>query len=161
MFSGTRLMYSLSVSQQGPRFASRLNTRGVPYMALLATSSVSGLCFASSYIGRGELWGWLQNLVGVSNQVCPFIHREAMPLTCRSPQVAWLSIGVASYRFRKAWIQQGRSLDELKFQGARWTWRWGAPFVVSSFQLRGSRQLKGKQIVSVTFLIVGMIICRD
>lgn len=30
---------------------------------------VFAVCFGSSFIGSGELWGWLQNLVGVSNQV--------------------------------------------------------------------------------------------
>ena len=36
----------------------------------MLTSSVSALCFGSSFIGSGALWGWLQNIVGVSNQVC-------------------------------------------------------------------------------------------
>lgn len=44
-------------------------------------------------------------------------------------QIAWLSIGLASWRFRTAWVRQGRSLDELKFR-ASWTWPWGPPFVV-------------------------------
>lgn len=42
----------------------------MPLPALLGTSSVSALCFGSSFVGRGALWGWLQNFVGVSNQVC-------------------------------------------------------------------------------------------
>jgi hypothetical protein len=46
-----------------------------------------------------------------------------------SNQIAWFSIGIASWRFRKAWVIQGRSLDELKFR-AGWTWPWGPPFVV-------------------------------
>jgi len=79
--------------------------------SLLATSSIGLLCFGSSYIGNGVLWSWLQNLVGVSNQI------------------AWFSIGLASWRFRKAWVKQGRSLNDLKFRAA-WTWPWGPGFVV-------------------------------
>ena len=45
-------------------------------------------------------------------------------------QIAWLSIGLSSWRFRQAWIRQERPLDELKFR-ASWTWPWGPPFVVS------------------------------
>jgi len=86
---------------------------GVPLPALLATSSISVLCFGSSYIGSGQLWSWLQNIVGVSNQI------------------AWLSIGLASSRFRKAWVAQGRPFEELKFR-ARWTWPWGPYFVMIS-----------------------------
>ncbi|KDQ17035.1 hypothetical protein BOTBODRAFT_620064 [Botryobasidium botryosum FD-172 SS1] len=117
LFAGTRVLYALSVARQAPRIFSRTNANGVPWIALLATSSISGLCFGSSFIGTGELWGWLQNLVGVSNQI------------------AWLSIGLASWRFRRAWVLQGRSLNELKYR-ARWTWGggrapgWGPPFVV-------------------------------
>ena len=44
-------------------------------------------------------------------------------------KIAWLSIGIASWRFRAAWERQGRALAEMKFR-ARWTWPWGPPFVV-------------------------------
>ncbi|KAG6333853.1 hypothetical protein ID866_5241, partial [Astraeus odoratus] len=114
LFAGTRVLYGLSVVQprrHAPSIFSKTTSAGVPIFALLATSSVSVLCFASSYVGSGELWGWLQNIVGVSNQI------------------AWLSIGLASWRFRKAWIKQGRPIEELKFC-ARWTWPWGPYFVM-------------------------------
>ncbi|KZT43418.1 hypothetical protein SISSUDRAFT_978607 [Sistotremastrum suecicum HHB10207 ss-3] len=112
LFAGTRVLYSLSVAQHAPKFLARTNRHGVPYIALLCTASLSGICFGSSYIGTGVLWGWLQNIVGVSNQI------------------AWVSIGLASLQFRRAWKAQGRDLHELKFQGARWTWGWGPPFVI-------------------------------
>jgi amino acid transporter, AAT family len=70
MFSGTRVLYGLSVTAQAPRIFSWTTQNGVPLPALLLTSSVSVLCFGSSFIGSGALWGWLQNIVGVSNQVC-------------------------------------------------------------------------------------------
>ncbi|KAI0686852.1 amino acid permease-domain-containing protein [Cytidiella melzeri] len=114
LFAGTRVLYGLSVTRptaQAPRFFSWTTKSGIPLPALFATSSVSILCFGSSFIGSGELWGWLQNIVGVSNQI------------------AWVSIGLSSWRFRAAWIRQGRSLNELKFR-AGWTWPWGPPFVV-------------------------------
>lgn len=73
LFAGTRVLYGLSVvnpNPHAPRIFSRTTQGGVPLYALLATSSVSVLCLGSSYIGNGQLWGWLQNIVGVSNQVC-------------------------------------------------------------------------------------------
>ena len=68
----TLLVIGLSVTTppQAPRIFSRTTAHGIPLPALLLTSSVSGLCFGSSFIGSGTLWAWLQNLVGVSNQVC-------------------------------------------------------------------------------------------
>ncbi|KAI0743876.1 amino acid permease-domain-containing protein [Daedaleopsis nitida] len=113
LFAGTRVLYGLSVTtpRQAPKLFSRTTKNGVPLFALLATSSISALCFGSSFIGSGKLWGWLQNIVGVSNQI------------------AWISIGLASWRFRRAWVRQGRGLHELKFR-ASWTWPWGPYFVV-------------------------------
>lgn len=60
---------SVTTPRQAPKLLSWTNSAGIPIPALLATSSISALCFASSFIGSGELWGWLQNIVGVSNQV--------------------------------------------------------------------------------------------
>ncbi|KAI6038482.1 amino acid permease-domain-containing protein [Pisolithus marmoratus] len=114
LFAGTRVLYGLSVlrpRRYAPQIFSRTTSTGVPVFALLATSSVSILCFGSSYIGSGQLWGWLQNIVGVSNQI------------------AWLSIGLASWRFRKAWLLQRRPIEELKFR-VSWTWPWGPYFVI-------------------------------
>ncbi|KAJ7128964.1 amino acid permease/ SLC12A domain-containing protein [Mycena crocata] len=113
LFAGTRVLYGLSVAEppQAPAVFAWTTSRGVPLPALLLTSSVSALCFGTSFIGKGELWGWLQNIVGVSNQI------------------AWLSIGLASWRFRKAWIGQGRALSDLKFHMS-WTWPYGPPFVI-------------------------------
>lgn len=54
---------------QAPRIFAKTTTRGVPLIALLVTSSVSAICFCASSVGSGILWGWLQNIVGVSNQV--------------------------------------------------------------------------------------------
>ncbi|KIM45065.1 hypothetical protein M413DRAFT_65884 [Hebeloma cylindrosporum] len=118
LFAGTRVLHGLSITtpHQAPKLFSWTTSAGTPIPALLMTSSISALCFSSSFIGSGELWGWLQNIVGVSNQI------------------AWLSIGLSSWRFRKAWIQQGRSLEELKFR-ASWTWPWGPPFVIIAVTL--------------------------
>jgi len=116
LFAGTRVLYSLAVTKpvaHAPKIFAWTTKRGVPLPALLATSSISVLCFGSSYIGSGRLWSWLQNIVGVSNQI------------------AWLSIGLASWRFRKAWVAQGRPIEELKFR-AKWTWPWGPYLVMTS-----------------------------
>jgi len=73
LYAGTRVLYGLSVTGQGPRAFLWTTRAGVPLPALFATSSISLLCFGSSFIGSGQLWGWLQNIVGVSNQVRPAV----------------------------------------------------------------------------------------
>ncbi|TVY47446.1 putative amino-acid permease [Lachnellula occidentalis] len=104
LFAGTRLLYTLSVDSHAPKFFGKLNRNRVPWVAVLTTSLISGLCFGASFIGAGQLWTWLQNLVGVSNQL------------------AWLAIGVTSLRFRAAIKLQGKE-HELPFKN--WTYPWG------------------------------------
>ncbi|KAF5858865.1 hypothetical protein ETB97_003614 [Aspergillus alliaceus] len=89
LFAGSRLLYSLAVDGYAPRFFGHLNRFQIPWVAVLATSVISGLCFGASYIGAGQLWSWLQNIVGVSNQL------------------SWVCIGIASLRFRSAIRAQG------------------------------------------------------
>ncbi|AOW06480.1 YALI0F01254p [Yarrowia lipolytica CLIB122] len=108
LFAGTRLLYTLAIQGYAPKFFGKLTKAKVPYVALLFTSLLSGLCFGSSFIGAGTLWSWLQNLVGVSNQL------------------SWMLIGVTSIRFRKALDIQGK-VHQLKY--VNWTYPWG-PWVV-------------------------------
>ncbi|KAH8998423.1 amino acid permease-domain-containing protein [Lactarius akahatsu] len=113
LFAGTRVFYGLAAASHAPSLFAWTTRGGVPLPALLLTSSFSALCFGSSFIGNGQLWAWLQTLLGVSSQI------------------AWLSIGIASWRFRTAWKTQGRPLSEMKFR-AQWTWPWGPPFVITA-----------------------------
>ena len=78
LFAGTRVLYGLATTtpRQAPAIFSTTTASGIPLFALLATSSISILCFGSSFIGSGELWGWLQNIVGVSNQASLLTYYE-------------------------------------------------------------------------------------
>lgn len=107
LFAGTRLLYSLSVDSHAPKVFSKLNRNKVPWIAVIATSFISGLCFGASFIGAGQLWTWLQNIVGVSNQL------------------AWIAIGLTSIRFRAALKLQGKE-HLLPFKN--WTYPYG-PYI--------------------------------
>ncbi|KAI1960296.1 Basic amino-acid permease [Ophidiomyces ophidiicola] len=104
LFAGARLLYTLAVDRHAPAFFGLLTRRKVPWVAVLATSALSGLCFGASYIGAGQLWTWMQNIVGVSNQL------------------SWVFIGVASLRFRRAIDAQGLT-HLLPFKN--WTYPYG------------------------------------
>ncbi|GAA6017271.1 hypothetical protein JCM10207_003673 [Rhodosporidiobolus poonsookiae] len=112
LFAGARVLYGLSVIRQAPAIFRITNRHGVPWVSVLAVASVSLLFFGASFLpgGAGEIWTWLQNLVGVSNQI------------------AWLCIGVSSIRFRAAWAKQGRRPEELRFRNP--AGRWAGPIVV-------------------------------
>ncbi|KAL8810652.1 MAG: hypothetical protein Q9200_002406 [Gallowayella weberi] len=109
LFAGTRLLYSLAVDRHAPKVFAKLNRNQIPWIAVLATSAISILCFGASFIGAGQLWTWLQNIVGVSNQL------------------SWIAIGVASLRFR-AGIKAQNKEHLLPFKN--WTYPWGPWFSV-------------------------------
>jgi len=109
LFAGSRLMYSLGVNGHAPKFFAKVNRNQVPWIAVLSTASVSALCFGASYIGAGQLWTWLQNIVGVSNQL------------------SWIAIGLASLRFRAGLKAQG--LEHL-LPFKNWTYPYGPIFSV-------------------------------
>lgn len=97
-------MYTLAVNRHAPQFLGTLNRHHTPWVAVLATIAISGLCFGASYIGAGQLWTWLQNIVGVSNQL------------------SWIAIGFASLRFRAGIKKQG--LEHL-LPFKNWTYPYG------------------------------------
>ncbi|OAQ66497.1 amino acid permease [Pochonia chlamydosporia 170] len=104
LFAGVRLLYTLAMEGHAPRVFGKLNRNQVPWVAVLATGFIAGLCFGSSFIGAGQLWTWLQNLVGVSNQL------------------SWIAIGIASIRFRAGLERQGKT-HLLPFKN--WTYPYG------------------------------------
>ena len=59
LFAGSRLLYSLAVNRHAPAFFATLNRYKTPWVAVLGTTVISGLCFGASYIGAGQLWTWL------------------------------------------------------------------------------------------------------
>jgi len=102
LFARTRLLSTLAVDRHAPEIFARLN-RNEAWIDVLANSFIGPLSFASSYIGAGQFWGWLQNIVGVSNQL------------------SWIAIGIASLRFRAA-LEVQRKTNLLPFRN--WTCPW-------------------------------------
>jgi lysine-specific permease len=75
-----------------------LNRRGVPVAALWATGLVSALAFFSTMVGDQKIYQLFYNASGLSGFLI------------------WLGIAICHLRFRKAWVAQGRSVDDLKFK---------------------------------------------
>ncbi|KAF2652412.1 hypothetical protein K491DRAFT_718929 [Lophiostoma macrostomum CBS 122681] len=114
LFAGSRLLYTLGVNGHAPKVFTHLTRYQVPWVAVLTTSILSGLLFGASFIGAGQLWTWLQNIVGVSNQL------------------SWICIGIASLRFRAGLKAQGK---EHLLPFVNWTYPWGPiiAIVLNSF----------------------------
>lgn len=101
LYVTSRMLYSMAKEGLAPRIFGKLNKRGVPIWGLVVTSLVGMLAFFASIFGDGVIYIWLMNAVGVTG----FIF--------------WLGIAASHYRFRKAYIAQGHSLDDLPYK-SKW-----------------------------------------
>ncbi|NGZ77863.1 amino acid permease [Saccharibacillus alkalitolerans] len=101
MYASTRMLYALALEGKAPKFLTKLTRGGVPINALIVTAAVGMLAFLASFFGDGVVYTWLLNASGM----CGFI--------------TWVGIAISHYRFRRAFIKQGHSLDELPYR-ARW-----------------------------------------
>jgi lysine-specific permease len=98
MYVASRMLYAMSHSHKAPKMFGKLNRRGVPVAALWATGLVSALAFFSTMVGDQKIYQLFYNASGLSGFLI------------------WLGIAICHLRFRKAWVAQGRSVDDLKFK---------------------------------------------
>ncbi len=101
MYASTRMLYAMAMEGKAPKIFRTVNKRGVPVPALVLTTIIGALCFLTSLAGDGTVYMWLVSASGLAGFI------------------AWLGISISHYKFRKAFLAQGHSLDELKFK-AKW-----------------------------------------
>ncbi|RIY22207.1 gamma-aminobutyrate permease, partial [Bifidobacteriaceae bacterium VN002] len=83
-----------------PKMFGNVDRRGVPMQSLVATFVVALLTFLMSIFGT-QIYMFLVAASGLTGFI------------------AWAGIAAAHYRFRKAYIAQGKSLDDLVYK-AKW-----------------------------------------
>ncbi len=98
LYASTRMLYAMAKEGDAPQVFAKVNSRGVPVPALLATAAFGVFAFLTSLIGEGTAYNWLINISGMSGFI------------------AWLGIAIAHYRFRRAFHEQGKSLDSIPFK---------------------------------------------
>ncbi|MBM7691038.1 lysine-specific permease [Peribacillus deserti] len=101
MYACARMLWNMAKEGQAPKFLGKVTKKGIPLNALILTSLVGCLAFLSSFFGDGVVYTWLLNAAGLSGFI------------------AWIGIAVSHYRFRKAFVAQGRSIEELPYK-AKW-----------------------------------------
>ena len=67
-------------------------------MALIATTLVGALCFATSRVGTGQVYVWLVNASGLAGFI------------------TWMGIAWSHYCFRRAYKAQGKDVADLPYK---------------------------------------------
>ena len=101
MYAASRFLWAMAKEGRAPKIFAKTNKRGVPVNAIYLTTLVGMAAFLTSLYGDGKVYIWLLN----ASALAGFI--------------AWAGIAITHYRFRKAYIAQGRNLNDLKYK-ARW-----------------------------------------
>ena len=94
----TRVLYALAQEGKAPKAFTRLTRTGIPIWCLIFTTIISTILFGLSFIGNKIIYQWLVNVTGVMGFI------------------AWFGISLAHWRFRRAYILQGYSLDDLVYK---------------------------------------------
>jgi lysine-specific permease len=101
IYASTRMLWALAKEGKAPKLFTRVNSRGVPIYALYVTTIFGFLAFLSSLFGNGVVYIWLLNCSGMTGFI------------------TWLGISICHYRFRQAYVAQGRDINELPYR-AKW-----------------------------------------
>ena len=101
LYAASRVLWVLAKEGKAPAFLKQVSKKGLPTNALLVSTVIGMFCFLTSLFGDGTVYGWLLNASGLAGFL------------------SWLGISISHYRFRKAYIAQGRSLSDLPYV-AKW-----------------------------------------
>ena len=101
LYASTRILYGMAISGKAPKIFSTVTKKGVPMAALIFTTIIGFISFLSSLFGSGTVYMWLVN----ASSLAGFF--------------TWWGIALCHWRFRKAYVAQGKDLNDLKFK-AKW-----------------------------------------
>ncbi len=97
MYTATRTLWHIAQEGHGPKFLAKTTKHGIPATALLFTAFIGASVFLSSIFGQGKFFVWLLNVSSLAGFI------------------AWFGIALCHFRFRRAYLMQGRLLSDLPY----------------------------------------------
>lgn len=97
-YGSTRTMQALAARGMGPKFLTYIDGKGRPLWCILIQLAFGLLAFVNEATAGSTFFSWLLSLSGLSYFF------------------VWGSICLSHIRFRRGWMVQGHTLDELPFQ---------------------------------------------
>ncbi|WP_409304174.1 amino acid permease [Peribacillus sp. SCS-155] len=101
LYAASRVLWVLAKEGKAPAFLKNVNRTGIPLNALCVSALIGTAAFLTSIFGDGTVYSWLLNASGLAGFL------------------SWLGISITHYRFRKAYVAQGRNLKDLPYV-AKW-----------------------------------------
>ncbi|ODN72876.1 hypothetical protein, variant 1 [Cryptococcus amylolentus CBS 6039] len=98
-FAASRTLYGLGLQGQAPKFVTKVNKHGLPYICVLITLALSCLSYLAVSNGTNTVLTWLINL------------------TTATQLITWMVVAASYLRFRAGLVAQGIGLDFLPARG--------------------------------------------
>ncbi|MDR5587134.1 MULTISPECIES: amino acid permease [Clostridium] len=98
MYASSRMLFSMAKEGMAPKIFAKTNKKGVPVNAVLLTTLIASACFLTGIFAESTVYVWLVAASGLAGFI------------------AWVGIAICHYRFRKAFIHQGKDLKSLKYK---------------------------------------------
>lgn len=96
LYSGSRVLYSLALNGQAPKFIARTDKRGVPYVAVLMTWAIGLLSYLNVNTSGSQVFTWFMNISTISGYI------------------AWVVVMITYIRFHQA-MTHHNMLDRRPF----------------------------------------------
>ncbi|GMA63636.1 hypothetical protein GCM10025859_40760 [Alicyclobacillus fastidiosus] len=101
VYASARMLWALAKDGKAPKVFAKVTSRGVPVNALIVNVLFALASLLLSFLGHQAVYTWMLNASGLTGFI------------------AWLGISVSHYRFRRAYIKQGRDVKDLAYR-AKW-----------------------------------------
>lgn len=98
LYCGSRTMMAMAREGKAPRFMGWVNRWGVPVPALALTAAFGLIVAAGAVYSAETVFAWVLGMASVTGFI------------------SWSGIGFTQYRFRKAYVAQGRDLSKLPYR---------------------------------------------
>ncbi|PPQ76659.1 hypothetical protein CVT24_011911 [Panaeolus cyanescens] len=146
VYAGSRTLTALAETGYAPRVFTYVDKSSRPLWSVIAILLFGALAYVNVGADGGIVFDWLMALSGLSTLF------------------TWLSICLCHIRFRRAWIVQGHSVEELPFQalgGVYGSW-FGviliilvliAQFYIAIWPIGGTAGLSGGEIAQAFFKV--------
>lgn len=119
LYASSRTLYDLALEHKAPQIFTKLTKNGIPIYCVLLTAAVGMLAFLTSLFANGAVYSWLLSISGVAGFI------------------AWLGIAASHWRFRRAYVSQGKSISDLPFKARLFPFGPLFAFAICSFVLVG------------------------
>ncbi|OSS53116.1 hypothetical protein B5807_03057 [Epicoccum nigrum] len=116
-FGSTRTMQALAANGMGPKFTAYVDKKGRPVVVIVIQLLFGLLAYINLAPNGGTIFTWLLSLSGIT---VLFVFG---------------SIAIAHIRFRKAWLHNGHTLDEIPYKAAFGIWGSWVCFAICAIAL--------------------------